>query len=227
MTYELNTTKLDLFPALRKCAKSENSHDIYIGLDTEQASCAVSVIIDGGTPTYLGKFAREDIVDAVAELTSLHHSVALAQEACGFGYEFHRELEAAGAQSIVVAPEPLNGKRKTDKADSRKLAIDLFAYLNLGNDDALNPIRVPSLSEQQLRALHRERAQAMKLRNLLAAQARSLAVSFNVLEVPSKWWGVRKWPVWAAELKAAGQEWLVERIESKLGLIRQFDEQIE
>ncbi len=82
MNYQLTTTKLDLFPTLRKCASSETPHEIYIGLDAELTCCAVSVIVDGGTPSYLGKFSRDDIADAVAELLSLHHHVALAQEAC-------------------------------------------------------------------------------------------------------------------------------------------------
>lgn len=226
MNYQLNTTILESIPVLCKRLNDGNPHQLYVGLDVEQSSCAVSVVIDGGTPVYLGKRERQDIVELVSELTALEHGVAVAEEACGFGYEFHRQLLAVKAQSIVVAPEALNGKRKTDKADSRKLAIALFAYLNLGNETALRPIRVPSLGEQQVRALHRERAQAMKLRNLLAAQARSLAVSFNVLDVPVKWWGKQKWPIWLAELQKAGQDWLIQRLEAKIGLIRQFDDQI-
>lgn len=226
MNYQFKTTILESIPALCNRLNDGNPHQLYFGLDVEQSSCAVSVVVDGGTPIYLGKRLRQDIVEIVTALTAQEHSVALAQEACGFGYEFHRQLLAAKAQSIVVAPETLNGKRKTDKADSRKLAVDLFAYLNLGNDNALRPIRVPSLEEQRLRSLHRERAQAMSLRNLCAAQARSLAVSFNVLEVPTGWWGAKKWPAWLAELKSAGLDWLIERLEAKIGLIRQFDAQI-
>lgn len=226
MEYTININKLDLFPALNKIATGECVHEFYFGLDAEQSTCAVSVIIDGGTPIYFGKHLRDDIVGLVTELITLNHTVALSQEACGFGYEFHRDLEEAGAQSIVTAPEALNGKRKTDKADSRKQACDLYSYLKLGNDEALRPIRVPSLKEQQLRALHRERAQTMSARNQLAAQARSLVVSFNILDVPTGWWGPKKWPVWEATLKASGQDWILERITPKVELIRIYDQQI-
>lgn len=226
MKYTLDTTTLSQFPALLKRLGERDTRQIHIGLDAEQACCAVAVIVDGATPIYLGKQTRDTIVALCAELVAKEHTVALAQEACGFGYEFHRQLLASGAQSVVVAPEALNGKRKTDKADSRKLARDLYSYLSLDNRDALRPIRIPDLSEQQLRALYRERAQAMKLRNQAAAQARSLAVSFGIVEVPVKWWGVRKWPLWRTQLEQADQHWIIERLEAKVPVIRQFDEQL-
>jgi hypothetical protein len=45
--------------------------------------------------------------------------VFCVQESCGFGFVLHRELVAAGAQSFLITPIALNGKRKTDKLDAR------------------------------------------------------------------------------------------------------------
>jgi transposase len=224
--YKLDTDILDLFPAIRKSLKDQSLHHFYFGLDAELSSCAVSIITDGCTPVYFGKFTREAIVALAARLVERDHSVSIVQEACGFGYEFHRDLLATGALSIVAAPEMLNGKRKTDKADSRKLASDLYAWLELKNKSALRPVRVPGLDEQQLRALHRERSQCVSLRNQIAAHGRSLAVSFNVLQVPAKWHGKKNWAAWKDELESGGQHWLIERLESKLPLIYRLEEQI-
>ena len=202
--YQINFDILDRFPAIGKSLKDQASHQFFIGLDAELSTCAVSIIIDGGTPSYFGKRTREEIETLIQWLITQGHTVSIVQEACGFGYEFHRNLQAAGAVSIIVAPEILNAKRKTDKADSRKLAMDLYTYLELGNKKALRPIRVPGLDEQQTRALHRERSQCLSLRNQVAAHGRSLANSINVLNVPTQWYGKKKWPIWRAELEKAG-----------------------
>ena len=226
MNYETKTSPLDLFPAIQKSLRDGTQHHFYIGLDAELASCAVAVIIDGATPVYFGKHCREIIADLSAELIAGGHFVAAVQESCGFGYQFHRELKAIGVESIVVAPEELNGKRKTDKADSHKMSIDLFSYLSLGNRKALRPIRVPSAAEEQHRALDREADQVMNLRNQLAAHGRSLAVECGWREVPSNWWGVRNWPKWSACLSEAGQDWLVQRLTPKIDVLRSWDAQI-
>ena len=44
-------------------------------------------------------------------LADLGNQVICVPEACGFEYCFHRELQAAGVENLVVAPEPLNGRR--------------------------------------------------------------------------------------------------------------------
>lgn len=224
--YKIESEILDLFPALRKSLKGDAVHQFFIGLDAELKCCAVSIITNGGTPYYFGKRTRDEIVELTRHLISQGHSVALSQEACGFGYEFHRNLSSSGAISLIVATEVLNGKRKTDKADSRKLATDLYSYLELGNKKAIRPIRVPNLDEQQTRALFRERSQCLKVRNQLAGYGRSLARSLEVLDVPSTWYGKRVWPKWKAALQEAGHDWLIARLELKLPLIYQLDEQI-
>jgi hypothetical protein len=42
--------------------------------------------------------------------------VYVVQESCGFGFVLHRQLVAAGAQSFLITPLALNGKRKTDSS---------------------------------------------------------------------------------------------------------------
>jgi transposase len=82
----------------------------------------------GEAPRYFGKSSREEILGAVKPLVALGNRVVCVQEVCGFGYCFHRELQAAGVESLVVAPEALNGRRKTDKRDAGKLCLLLVDY---------------------------------------------------------------------------------------------------
>jgi hypothetical protein len=78
----------------------------------------------------------------------------------GFGFVLHRQLVAAGAQSFLITPIALNGKRKTDKLDARALCLRLSRWLD-GNRDELAPIRIPSDSilgnkkSSAVRLLHR------------------------------------------------------------------------
>jgi transposase len=56
-----------------------------------------------------------------------------------------------------------------------------------GNRDALALVRVPTEEEEQLRAVHRQREQLVKVRKQLEAQGRSLMVNHGV-EPVNNWW---------------------------------------
>jgi transposase len=114
------------------------------------------------------------------------------QESCGFGFVLHRELLAAGAQSFLITPIALNGKRKTDKLDARALCLRLSRWLD-GNRDELAPIRIPSAAEQHKR-------EGTRRRKFLAGAIRSLAnrghaqvSEYCHAQLPHRWWGPRNW----------------------------------
>ena len=108
---------------------------ICVALDLEVAGAAVAMSFRGKAPRYFGKSSREEILGAVKPLVALGNRVVCVQEICGFGYCFHRELQAAGVESLVVAPEALNGRRKTDKRDAGKLCLLLVDYVVRENRD--------------------------------------------------------------------------------------------
>ena len=56
--------------------------------------------------------------------------VSAVQESCGFGFVLHRRLVEAGAQSFLITPMALNGKRKTDKLDARALCVRLSRWVD-------------------------------------------------------------------------------------------------
>src|ERR1051325_6547131 len=86
------------------------------------------------------KFTREQLAAFVRQSVAAGVQVFCVQESCGFGFVLHRELVAAGAQSFLITPMALNGKRKTDKLDARALCQRLSRWLD-GNRDELAPIR--------------------------------------------------------------------------------------
>jgi transposase len=186
---------------------------VTLGLDLELNTPAGALIVAGGQPLNLGKHPRSLWVELVGWLIKQGCEVHCVQEACGFGWEFHRELEGAGARSMVVAPQELSGKRKTDKRDARMLASLLWDFVSRDNRACLRPVRVPSVEKQQQRGYHRRRSQVIKMRCQIAAQGRSLLWDHGWLKQLKSWWMPKNWEQLRADLLAAGCRWLVGMIE--------------
>lgn len=182
---------------------------VCLGLDLELHGAMGAAIIGGGTPLDLGKQARAEWLQLVRCVLSQGCDVHVVQEACGFGWQFHRDLLAAGAHAIVSAPEALNGKRKTDKRDARSLATLLFDWVARGNQRALRRVRVPDAQMQRRRTEGRHRTQMVEARNRLEALGRGMMWDHDFHQVPEGWWGPRKWPRLRATLLGSGKEWLV------------------
>ena len=115
----------------------EGSGTLYVGLDLEKEGAMITMSHNAGAPQILGKDTRENILSVFVELLTQGVRIICVQEACGFGYGFHRDMAKAGVTSLVVAPETLNGKRKTDRMDSRKLCTKLLDFWVRGGGSAL------------------------------------------------------------------------------------------
>ncbi len=185
---------------------------VHLGLDIELNGAAVALSVQGGCVTQLGKANRERIVEWVKELVAMGCRVVTVQEACGFGYEFHRQLEAAGARSLMVGPRNISGKRKTDARDAEALTLDGYDYTERGQKRKLKVVHAPSREQQQRRKLERERQWWVKRRNQVNNHGSSLLHDFDYLEVPEGWWGRRKWPKLREKLLEF-DPWLVEQLE--------------
>src|SRR5207247_1948883 len=88
------------------------------------------------------KFTRPELVEQVQRWSAEGLQVFAVQESCGFGFVLHRQLVEAGAQSFLITPVVLNGKRKTDKFDARALCLRLSRWLE-GNGEELAPYSHP------------------------------------------------------------------------------------
>src|SRR5665811_795676 len=129
---------------------------LKLGLDVHLEFIMAVAQKDHANPYAPRKFTREQFVAQVKKWVAEGFQVFCVQESCGFGFVLHRELVAAGAQSFLITPIALNGKRKTDKLDARALCLRLSRWLD-GNREELAPIRIPSEVEQRKRETTRRR----------------------------------------------------------------------
>jgi len=211
INYELKDNVVAHFPAIFKGLGCKATV-IHLGLDVELHGGVLVARVAGGRPIHCGKCSRRTILDLATELIRRQHRVVLVEEACGFGYAFHRQLRALGVEAHVVATEMLNRKRKTNRRDAAKLLDQLYDFDVNGHRKALRPIRVPTLEEQKNRRLCRMRSQMIKVRSIMEGQGRGLMFDFDFHDVPQGWWGPRKWKRLRAKL-LEHDSWLVEMLE--------------
>jgi transposase len=182
---------------------------LRVAFDMEKEGAMVVASWQEGAPIVLGKDTRERLHGALGRLRETGIEIITVQEACGMGYGFHRALEAAGIRSMVVAPETLNGKRKTDRLDALKLCTKLLDFDVRGDKKQFKVVRVPTVEQERRRALWRQRSQVLKTRNMLTGQGRCLMMENGVTIVPERWWGPRIWPRLSKKL----DPWLISMLD--------------
>ena len=170
---------------------------LKLGLDVHLEFIMAVAQKDHANPHAPRKFSRELLVAQVKKWVTEGFQVFCVQESCGFGFVLHRELVAAGAQSFLITPIALNGRRKTDKLDARALCLRLSRWLD-GNRDELSPIRIPSAKEQRQREGTRRRKFLAGAIRRLANRGHSLISEYCHDPLPHRWWGKRNWPKLAA-----------------------------
>jgi transposase len=167
------------------------------------------------------QFTRAEIVAQVKQWVAEGIQVFCVQESCGFGFTLHRELVGAGAQSFLITPLALNGKRKTDKLDARALCLRLSRWLD-GNRDELAPIRIPSEAEQRKREGTRRRQFLGRLIRMLGNRGHGQVAEYAHVKLPGRWWGARNW-----KKLAALDPWLLARLTELRALILALEQQLE
>lgn len=165
---------------------------LKLGLDVHLESIMAVAQRDHASPQAPRPFSRAQLVAQVQRWVGEGLQVFCVQESCGFGFTLHRELVAAGAQSFLITPIALNGKRKTDKLDARALCLRLSRYVD-GNDDELTPIRIPSVREQQQREGTRRRQFLVRTIRALGNRGHGQVAEYCHEPLPSHWWGSRNW----------------------------------
>ena len=163
---------------------------LKLGLDVHLEFTMAVVQKDHASPQAPRKFSRAELVVQVRKWVAEGLQVFCVQESCGFGFVLHRELVAAGAQSFLITPIALNGKRKTDKLDARQLCLRLARWLD-GNRDELAPIRIPSEAEQRKRAGTRRRKFLGRLIRMLGNRGHGQVAENAHVQIPARWWGAR------------------------------------
>lgn len=226
-TYVINTCPLRHFPFITKQLKQigELSARIHIGIDVELQGVAVAIKINGQNAYYLGKISREHLCALTKRFIELGHEVHCVQEACGFGPYLHRDLQALGAGSKIIAPQKLSEKRKTDKADAKALAQKLWDFTQNKDQSVFKVVKDLSEVKRIRRAKSRQVEQLQKARNMLSGNGRGLMYEFGFYEVADSWWGARKWIKLRAKL-SEHSEFLLESVTKMQESIQQLHQQI-
>jgi transposase len=165
---------------------------IKIGLDVHLDFIMAVAQRDHAAPQAPRKFTPAQLVLQVQKWVAEGLTVYAVQESCGFGFVLHRKLVDAGAQSFLITPIALNGKRKTDKLDSRALCVRLSRWVD-GNKDELAPIRIPSEAEQRSRETTRRRKFLSEQIRCLANRGHGQVAEHCHQKLPHRWWGPRLW----------------------------------
>jgi transposase len=165
---------------------------LKLGLDAHLEFLMAVVQRGHGSAQAPRKFQRAQLVEQVRQWAAEGLQVFCVQESCGFGFVLHRELVDAGAQSFLITPVDLSGKRKTDKLDARALCLRLSRWLD-GNRDELSPIRIPSEAEQRKRETTRRRKFLKRQVRQLANRGHGQVAEYCHAKLPHRWWGPRNW----------------------------------
>ena len=152
-------------------------------------------------PQAPSKFTRPELVEQVQRWSAEGLQVFAVQESCGFGFVLHRQLVEAGAQSFLITPVVLNGKRKTDKVDARALCLRLSRWL-AGKGEELAPIRIPTLEEQRRRETTRRRQFLKRQIRALANRGHGQVAEYCHEKLAHHWWGPRHWKKLSTTLDA-------------------------
>jgi transposase len=222
--HSINNTELSSLEETR-CQFNGGPGAIKLGIDVHQDFYTVVMQMGGANPKPPQRFQKEAFLHWAGRLKRKSGAEVYAvYEACGFGFGLQRKLSALSIQCYVVCPQKLdegNKRVKTDGLDAKALCLRLDRFVQ-GNREALALVRVPSEQEEQLRAIHRQREQLVKVRKELEAQGRSLMVNHG-LEPVKHWWkrgnfaalGV---PEWLKELLQNSQPLLI-GLQEKIGAL--------
>ncbi len=194
---------------------------IKVGCDIHARELAVSIQEDGMRPQRPQRMKREQLLVLVRGLVKAGRKVYVCYETGPCGYGLYFALQAAGAQAYVIVAEALGDRRqqKSDGLDATALCDKLDRYLR-GNPKAMQPVRVPSPAQQQLRSEGRLREQLKHSRTQWEARGRSVLL-FHDHHVTGKWWSKARW----AQLGSTLPGWLQEQLTVIRETILQLDQQ--
>jgi transposase len=186
---------------------------LRLGLDVHYRQVTVAMQEDGGRIKSVGKMSHQAFAHWVDKKLAQGWQIESCYEAGASGYWLHRQLVAVGVKNLVVAPKAMGkaGKRqKTDRRDSAELVDSLDRYLR-GQDKALSVVGVPSVEQEENRALIRYHRQIMADRSRYEGRGKGLLCTQGI-EVRGRWWQAKGWRELNAEPRL--KDWMKEQLEA-------------
>ena len=186
---------------------------LKLGLDVHYRQVTVAMQEDGGRIKAAGKMGYGAFMDWIGAKLEQGWRIESCYEAGAGGYWLHRQLVELGVKNLVVAPKAMGGaeakRQKTDKRDSAQLCDGLDRYLR-GQDKALSVVAVPTVEQEQNRALIRYHRQLIKDRTRAEARGKGLLCAQGI-EVGGRWWEGKGW----AEVQSDPRlkDWMKEQLE--------------
>jgi len=215
--------KLNISEVRAEQVANEQAEAIYLGVDLHKVTISVTRIIDHGTPQPAQRFNWESFWRFVQKQLLLARKVYVVYEAGAFGFWVYRQLKDKGVDCFVVHPEKLDPRHKrvqTDRLDSRHLADKLQRYV-LGNKNAMVPVYVPSVTEEQKRIEARHRRKLAQEMQTLMARGRGLLLGQGIFQT-ARWWTPSIWK----ELKPQLSPELASALEDNRELIVEFEKRL-
>src|SRR6266511_3889678 len=195
---------------------------LKLGLDVHLEFVMAVAQRDHAAPQAPRRFTPEQLILQVQKWVAEGLVVYAVAESCGFGFVLQRRLVEAGAQSFLITPIALNGKRKTDKLDARALCVRLSRWVD-GNQDELAPIRIASQAEQRARETTRRRKFLCQEIRRLANRGHGQVAEYCHQTLPHRWWGPRTWKKLSATLDA----WVLGVLEKLRKIILMIEAQVD
>ena len=168
---------------------------VLMGVDLHKSTCAQTSILSGSPAQPAQTIATERMVGWVRQQLARYPNAQfhIGYEAGPCGYWLARELNALARVSChVMAPELLNGRRKTDKRDSRALAAKLRQRLDEDDPKAYSEVRVPTLEEEMKRSVVRQRRALLRTYAQQVMRCKSAAL-LHGCHLKGKFWKGENW----------------------------------
>jgi len=190
--------------------EQKNNRLLKLGLDMHYRQVTAGMQEEAGRIKAVGKMGHEAFRSWVEKKLKAGWEIYSCYEAGASGYWLHRELVAMGVKNLVVAPTAMgqDKQQKTDRRDGAELTDALDRYLR-GNCTALNPVAVPTLEQEEKRALIRYHRQIMADRSRYEARGKGLLCAQGI-EVQGKWWQAQGWKELNSHSRLKG--WMKEQL---------------
>jgi transposase len=205
--------------------KEPKANRIVIGVDVHLKSYQAARKIDNGAVGVAQTFgSKEALLLYLEKQREQSKEVVVLYEAGPLGYVLYRQLKASGIECLVCAPrsgEQKRKRRKNNAIDARTLSSDLSNYLN-GNEQALQLVRVPTETQEQVRVESRQHDALVEQRKRIGAMGNSLLLSQGYGSW-SNWWRPKAFE----RLSQGVAAWIVKQLRRWIGILRELDQQIE
>ena len=167
---------------------------LKLGLDMHYRQVTVAMQAESGPIKSVGRMSHDRFGSWVDKKLREGWEIHSCYEAGASGYWMHRDLVKVGVKNLVAAPKAMgrDKRQKTDRRDSAELADSLDRYLRSKDKRALCPVAVPTVQQEQDRALVRFHRQLMADRNRYEARGKGLLCAQGI-EVSGKWWSADSW----------------------------------